>query len=114
RLHPDDDVVIAKQRLAAGTIVETHTGPVVLATTVPAGHKIAIRARATGETVRRYGQVIGFATASIAPGEHVHQHNLAGGALDQRFEVAVEGEPTRLRPASEIRTFEGYLRDDGR
>ena len=114
RLHPDDDVVIAKQRLAAGAMVDTDAGPVVLAANIPAGHKIAIRARATGEPVRRYGQVIGFATAPIAPGDHVHQHNLAGGALDQRFEVAVEGEPTRLHPASEIRTFDGYLRDDGR
>jgi len=114
RLHPDDDVVIAKLRLAAGACVETDAGPVVLAANVPAGHKIAIRARATGEPVRRYGQVIGFATAPIAPGEHVHQHNLTGGALDQRFQVAVEGEPTRMRAAAETRRFDGYLRDDGR
>ena len=114
RLHPDDDVVIAKLRLAAGTTVETDAGPVVLAANVPAGHKIAIRARASGQPVRRYGQVIGFATVPIAPGEHVHQHNLAAGALDQRFEVAADGEPTRVRSAAEMRTFDGYLRDDGR
>jgi altronate hydrolase len=114
RLHPEDDVVIAKLRLAAGATVETDAGPVVLAAGVPAGHKIAIRARSTGEPVRRYGQVIGFATVAIAPGDHVHQHNLTGGALDQRFDVAVEREPTRVRPASELRTFDGYLRGDGR
>jgi altronate hydrolase len=114
QLHPDDDVVIAKLRLAAGTCVETDAGPVALAAGVPAGHKIAIRALASGEPVRRYGQVIGFATVAIAPGDHVHKHNLAGGALDQRFEVAVESEPTPVRPASELRTFDGYLRDDGR
>jgi altronate hydrolase len=114
RLHPDDDVVIAKRRLAAGTTVETDAGPMVLGADVPAGHKIAIRARATGEPIRRYGQVIGFGKAPISPGDHVHQHNLTGGALDQRFEVAVEGEPTRVRPAAERRRFDGYLRDDGR
>jgi altronate hydrolase len=114
RLHPDDDVVIAKLRLAAGTTAQTDAGPIVLAADIPAGHKIAIRARAAGEPVRRYGQVIGFATAPIAPGEHVHRHNLEAGALDQHFEVAVEGRPTRYRPAAEMRTFDGYLRADGR
>ncbi|HZJ65964.1 MAG TPA: altronate dehydratase family protein [Kofleriaceae bacterium] len=114
RLHPDDDVVIAKLRLAAGTTVETDAGPVVLAANVPAGHKIATRARAAGEPVRRYGQVIGFASVAIAPGEHVHQHNLTAGALEQRFEVAVDGAPTRVHPAAEMRMFDGYLRHDGR
>ena len=114
RLHPDDDVVIAKLRLAAGTSVETDAGPVALAGDIPAGHKIAVRARAAGEPVRRYGQVIGFATVPIAPGQHVHQHTLEAGAFDQRFEVAVEGGPTRYRTADEMRTFDGYLRPGGR
>src|SRR5262249_15056953 len=108
RLHPDDDVVIAKLRLSAGTIVDTDDGPVALAADIPAGHKIAIRARATGDPVRRYGQVIGFATVPIAPGAHVHQHNLEAGALHQRFEVAVNGSRTPQRSAAEVRTFDGY------
>ncbi|HET7502754.1 MAG TPA: altronate dehydratase family protein [Kofleriaceae bacterium] len=114
RLHVDDDVVIAKQRLAAGTLIETDDGPVALAVDVPAGHKIAARTRRAGEPVRRYGQIIGFATAAIAPGEHVHRHNLGAGALDQRFEATVDARPTRYRPAAELRTFDGYLRADGR
>ena len=114
RLHPDDDVAIAKQRLAPGTAIDTEVGPVALAVDVPAGHKIAVRSRAPGEPVRRYGQIIGFATVPIAPGEHVHRHNLGAGALHQRFEVAVEGKPTRYHAESEMRTFDGYLRSDGR
>jgi altronate hydrolase len=114
RLHPDDDVVIAKRRLTAGVAVETDAGPVVLSTGVPAGHKIAIRARTIGEPVRRYGQIIGFASAVIARGDHVHQHNLAAGPLDQRFEPGVEGGPTQYHAAAEMRTFDGYLRADGR
>jgi altronate hydrolase len=113
RLHPDDDVVIAKLRLTAGTKIEGEGGPVALATDVPAGHKIAVRGRAAGEPVRRYGQVIGFATVPIAPGEHVHRHNLGIGALHQHFEAA-EGRPTRYHPAAEARTFDGFLREDGR
>ena len=61
RLHPLDDVVIAKVPLAAGTVVETEAGPVRLDQPVGAGHKIAFRARAPGQPVHRYGQVIGVA-----------------------------------------------------
>jgi altronate hydrolase len=114
RLHPDDDVAIAKLKLPAGTAVDTEAGPIALAADVPAGHKIAVRGRAAGEPVRRYGQIIGFATVPIAPGEHVHRHNLGIGALHQRFEAAAEGRPTRYHPASEMRTFDGFVRGDGR
>ena len=114
RLHPDDDVAIAKLKLSAGTPIETEAGLVALATDVPAGHKIAVRGRAAGDPMRRYGQIIGFATVPIAPGEHVHRHNLGIGALHPRLEVAAEGRPTRYHPASEMRTFDGFVRPDGR
>ncbi|HEX3761493.1 MAG TPA: altronate dehydratase family protein [Kofleriaceae bacterium] len=114
QLHPDDDVAIAKLKLPKGTAVDTEAGPVTLTTDVPAGHKIAVRRRAAGEPVRRYGQVIGVATAPIAPGEHVHRHNLGIAALHQEFAAATEGQPTRYHPASEMRTFDGFVRSDGR
>ena len=36
----------------------------------------SIASIAPGEVVRRYGQIIGFATVPIAPGQHVHTHNI--------------------------------------
>jgi altronate hydrolase len=114
RLHPDDDVAIAKLKLPAGTAVDTEVGPIALAADVPAGHKIAVRGRAAGEPVRRYGQIIGFATVPIAPGEHVHRHNLGIGALHPRLDLVAEDRPTRYHPASEMRTFDGFVRPDGR
>ncbi|HEY6180124.1 MAG TPA: altronate dehydratase family protein [Kofleriaceae bacterium] len=114
RLHPDDDVVIAKARIAAGSRLETDVGPVALAADIPAGHKISVRPRAAGEPVRRYGQIIGFATVAIAPGEHVHRHNLGAGELTPHFEAAVEARRTRYHHPSEMRTFDAYLRPDGR
>ncbi len=45
---------------------------------IPPGHKVATRAIAPGEPVRRYSQVIGFATRDDRPGDHVHVHNLGG------------------------------------
>jgi altronate hydrolase len=114
RLHPHDDVVIAKVALPAGTVVDTEQGPVRLAQDVRAGHKIAWRARAPGEPVLRYGQVIGVATAEIAAGAHVHVHNLTMAELHREYEVGCDARPVLLRPPDAVRRFEGYLRPDGR
>src|SRR6185369_5930889 len=78
RLNPADDVVIARVELPAGTSL-VKEGNVPVATRVPPGHKVAVRAVTSGKPVRRYNQIIGFATRDIAPGEHVHVHNLAMG-----------------------------------
>jgi len=114
RLHPHDDVVIAKVPLAAGTVVETERGPVRLAHDVGAGHKLAFRARAAGESIHRYGQVIGVATAAIAPGEHVHTHNLARAEVSQDYDVGCDARPVVPYPPEAMRHFDGFLRPDGR
>jgi hypothetical protein len=43
---------------------------------VEVGHKIARRPIAPGDKILRYGAAIGSAIAPIAPGEHVHMHNM--------------------------------------
>src|SRR6267143_6139314 len=79
---------------------------------IPAGHKVATRAIATGEPIRRYGQIIGFATSPIAPGQHVHTQNCGMGdfAKDYAFGVDVTPTPNFDLPA----TFDGIRRPDGR
>ena len=72
RLDPQDDVAIAKLPLAPGLILETPEGNLTIRQTIPSGHKVALRSRVEGESVRRYGHVIGFATMTIRPGDHVH------------------------------------------
>ncbi|MEY3939450.1 MAG: D-galactarate dehydratase [Pseudomonadota bacterium] len=72
RLHSADDVVIARAQLMSGASVEG----VPVKGLIPPGHKVATRAIQAGQPVRRYNQIIGFASAAIQPGEHVHTHNL--------------------------------------
>ena len=69
RLHPNDDVLIARQQLLGGTVADG----VTIRGLIPPGHKVAARAIAAGEPVRRYNQIIGFARQAIGPGEHVHR-----------------------------------------
>ncbi len=108
RLHPDDGVVIARATLLPGAPVAEG---VVATMRIPAGHKIAVRPHAVGEPVRRYGQIIGFATAPIAPGEQVHVHNLGMGDFSKDYAYGVDATPTQFfdPPA----TFQGIRRPDG-
>jgi len=102
-LHPDDDVVIAKAPIAVGTVLEHGGERIEVQCDIRPGHKVARRARAQGEAVRRYGQVIGFATQPIAQGEHIHTHNLAVGDYQREYEIGVDVRPVDYYPAERMR-----------
>ena len=109
RLNDQDSVVIARSTLMPGTEV----APGVLAgQRIPAGHKVAVRAVAPGEPIRRYGQIIGFASVAIAPGEHVHVHNCGMGDFSRDYAFGVDARPTDFFNAPA--TFMGIRRSDGR
>ncbi len=113
-LKPHDDVAIAKREIAAGTVLEDADGRIEARQDIRPGHKIARRAVRAGDAVRRYGQIIGFATAEIAAGDHVHTQNLAVGDLRQDYEFCTDVQPVDYYPASRMRYFDGYKREDGR
>jgi altronate dehydratase large subunit len=127
-MHRGDDVALAAQDLAAGHVIEIDGRSIVLRQPIPSGHKFALRPISRGERVRKYGQPIGRAVADIAPGEHVHTHNLAslrgrgdlaqsepGTAQEQAvdFHLPVEAPAVTLNELS-VKTFMGYRRQDGR
>ncbi|MCS6762706.1 MAG: altronate dehydratase family protein [Candidatus Protistobacter heckmanni] len=107
RLHPADDVVIARAQLLSGALA--------VRSMIPPGHKIAARDLPAGAPVRRYNQIIGFATAPIAAGSHVHLHNLGVGGEGGKFECdyafCADARPTDYAPSP--RTFQGIVRADG-
>jgi altronate dehydratase len=109
RLHPDDNVIIALGDLARGGSAPGLDRP--LAQAVARGHKIATRMIGEGERVVRYGQTIGVAIRAIAPGEHVHVHNLGMGGHGADYAFSTEVRP--LPEPSETRHFMGYHRADG-
>ena len=73
---------------------------------------MAVRRIEEGEVVRKYNQIIGFATQAIAPGEHVHVHNMGMGDFAKDYAYGVDAKPTDYVP--EPATFEGIVRPDGR
>jgi altronate hydrolase len=75
-LHAEDDVAVALRDLDPGPARLRGGGEIALTAAIPLGHKVARHAIARGAPVRKYGAVIGEATADIAAGAHVHVHNL--------------------------------------
>lgn len=106
RLDPIDTVVTATRAMEVGHLVDG------IATTalIPSGHKIATRPMAKGQAVRKYAQIIGYATQDIAPGDHVHTHNIEFRNTDAAYEFGTDLRP--VEPASGD-TFMGYQRDNG-
>ncbi|WP_424985311.1 UxaA family hydrolase [Microbulbifer sp. S227A] len=110
RLDPDDNVVTATHALQAGIPVEE------TATTglVPSGHKIATVPIREGEQIRKYAQFIGLASQDIAPGDHVHTHNVSFRNTETAYEFGTDLRPVDPVPEARADTFMGYRRANGR
>lgn len=99
RLNAGDNIVVAIADLSAGSTVE---GEIVTHARVPRGHKAASRFIPKGEPIRKFGQVIGFASTDIEPGDWVHEKNVTmGEEFDRDYAFASEARaPARLPPSS--------------
>ena len=111
RLHPNDNVVVARMDILPGTKVD---GEVAAATRVPPGHKILTRSVKKGEPLRKYNQIIGFATDDLVPGEHIHTHNCVMGDFERDYAFCDDARRTDYVPEAGRATFLGYRRADGR
>ncbi|RFC63402.1 altronate dehydratase [Fulvimarina endophytica] len=109
RLHDADNVVVALREIPAGAAIMDGISASVR---IPSGHKVAIMPIASGAPVIKYGQVIGAASLAIAPGDHVHVHNLGMG--EHRQDYAFASAATRLDPVTVPATFRGFHRPSGR
>ncbi|MCU1717711.1 UxaA family hydrolase [Pseudomonas sp. 5P_3.1_Bac2] len=108
RLNPADDVLIARQNLTVGLqLIEG----IQVREAIPAGHKVAARDIAPGQALRRYGQIIGFASQAIAAGQHVHVHNLSMGDFSRDYAFGVDAQGTQVTQQD---SFMGIVRTDGR
>ena len=109
RLDPSDNVVTATRALAADAEVEG----IATAGLVPSGHKVATMAIAQGEAVRKYAQVIGYASQDIAAGDHVHTHNTEFRNTEADYEFSTDLRPVAMLPEDQRDTFMGYRRENG-
>jgi altronate hydrolase len=112
-LHPADAVAVLKCPLKAGTELVGSALRLTISGDVPAGHKIALRELKDDEPVFKYGQIIGFASQPIRPGDHVHTHNLAASVFARDCQIGSALEPVAQPPPGPVRSFDGYARPGG-
>ena len=110
RLSEIDNVVTVTAELDLGVEVEQ----VTTAGLVPCSHKIATAEIRQGEAVRKYAQIIGYASTDIWPGEHVHTHNVDFRNTSADYEFATELKPVDVVTDPSSDTFMGYRRDNGK
>ncbi|MGB7456416.1 MAG: SAF domain-containing protein, partial [Pseudolabrys sp.] len=110
RLSPEDNVVVAVDQITA----DVAAAGVTARERVPRGHKMAISPVGEGQPVRKYGQTIGFASKPIAPGDWVHEHNVALRDFARDYRFAEGAKNDEILPPELRATFEGYQRPNGK
>ena len=113
-LRREDNVAVATRPIPKDFTIHIHgiAEPVVSREVIALGHKVAVRTIPAGEPVLKYGQIIGFAARQIDPGQWVHVHNIRADEFSRDYAFASDIPPTPH--AAHQRTFDGYLRPDGR
>ncbi|MCX4339496.1 MAG: altronate dehydratase family protein [Lachnospiraceae bacterium] len=112
QIHPNDNVAVMLEDIARGEKVSVEGGEVISGEPIMRGHKIALRDISEGDPVIKYGNVIAVATKDVKAGEWVHTHNVRTN-LSESDTYLYEHIESRLPEIAE-RTFQGYLRQDGR
>jgi altronate hydrolase len=112
RLHPNDNIVVARIDVAIGTPVPSEN--ISIRSQVPAGYKIAAKKIAAGEPILKYNVIVGFANTDIEPGAMVHSHNTEFREFDRDYAYASEYKATQFLPESQRATFQGIVREDGK
>lgn len=85
-IHPEDNVVVALCDVPGGQRYRD----IEVLHPLSSGHKMAIRPISQGALVLKYGFPIGTASRDIAPGKHVHTHNLSTALNDTKASERVE------------------------
>jgi altronate hydrolase len=101
-------VAIVTKPIGAGTTVKSNGTTLSVANRIGMGHKLALKAIKKGDAVYKYGQIIGFASREIAPGELVHVHNVSADLFERDYAYCKETPPPPAPAAP--RTFMGYDR----
>ncbi|MDJ0684964.1 MAG: altronate dehydratase family protein [Alphaproteobacteria bacterium] len=111
RLNEADNVVVARTDILPGA--EIGAEGVTAAETIPAGHKVAVAPIKQDEAVRKYNQIIGFASADIDPGRHVHTENCEFRAFARDHAFCSDTRDTDYVTGPDQATFQGFVRANG-
>ena len=105
RLNASDNVIIAVDEFPAGAAAWPG---LVARERIPRGHKMAAGPIQSDAPVRKFGQIIGFASRAIAAGEWVHEHNCAVKEFARDYHFGEDMRLERIKAVEEQPTFQGF------
>ena len=111
RLNQADNVLVAIDVVEKGA---TAPEAITARDRIMKGHKMAAAAITTGEPVRKFGQIIGFAKQDIAKGDWVHEHNTGMADFARDYAFAQDAQPEDILPLEKQAVFQGYRRANGK
>ena len=111
-IHPSDNVAVALTGLTCGQSYDLEGTKVTPIEDITRGHKVALKPIHAGEPIIKYGNTIAIATEDIPQGAWVHTHNVHTN-LSEGGDYYYDHQVYDL-PEVAPRTFNGYLRKDGR
>lgn len=111
-LRPQDNVAVVAKPIAAGAVLDYAGNTLTASSRIGMGHKVAVQPIKKGEAVYKYGQIIGFASQDIAPGDLVHVQNVGADLFERDYAFCRDCPPRPV--AAETRTFQGYDRGPDR
>ena len=111
RLNALDNVIIAVDEIPAGA---TPVTGVAARDRIPRGHKMAAAPVETGAPIRKFGQIIGFASQAIAAGEWVHEHNCEVMVFERDYHFGEDARREAIAAVESQPTFQGFWRPNGK
>ena len=112
KINPSDNVAVALVPLSKGTVIELDGITLTLTEDIMQGHKFSLKNLKPGDSIIKYGNPIGHATAEIPAGSWIHTHNLKTG-LGDLLTYTYNKNVSEL-PHKEPKFFQGYRRKNGR
>ena len=113
KINPADNVAVAIHDVEAGGCFDIDGVQITPKALIPAGHKVALRDMNEGEDVIKYGFPIGHLLLAVPKGGLI-EHSVLKTNLEGLLEYSYQPDLTEIAPASEMATFNGYRRADGR
>lgn len=112
KVHPTDNVaiIVNNNGLPEGT---QFADGLTLVEHVPQGHKVALQAIAQGDTIIRYGEVIGYANQDIRKGAWISEHQVDLPKAPALNTLPLATKVPKPLPSLEGYSFMGYRNADG-
>lgn len=114
KIHKEDNVIVALDKLEANEAIQIDGNKFLLFEEIKQGHKAAIKNIGQGESIIKYGHIIGHATEDIKIGSWVHSHNTKTNLSDKISYHYLPVKFSENKNDTKAPTFLGYKRKNGK